>query len=105
MIRNMYILNTSFMVDYDIHALWFRMIRERFLPYLKARGFEEFVFTKVLSDGNEGHFTYSLQVPMADLARYREYNEEIMGEYREIAGPAFGEKALYFCSVLKRVEF
>lgn len=100
----MYILNTSFMVDYDVHELWFDTFTKRFIPFLKENGFSGLVFTKVMTNESEGHFTYSLQVNMPDLSRYNEFNEQIMGEYNTIAGPVFGDKALYFCSLLKRIE-
>ena len=100
----MYILNTSFMVDYDIHAHWLDTFRNRFLPFLQEAGFDEPVFTKVISNDNEGHFTYSLQIPLADLSRYKEYTEEIMREYAETYSPVYGEKVLWFMSLMKKME-
>jgi hypothetical protein len=101
----MYILNTSFMVDYAIHDHWLDTFRGRFLPFLRGAGFENMIFTKVLSNDAEGHFTYSLQIPLADLSRYKEYTEEILREYAETYTPVYGEKVLWFVSLLKKVEF
>lgn len=100
----MYILNTSFMVDYDVHTLWLDQFRRRFIPFLREAGFNDLVFTKVMTNESEGHFTYSLQVALPDLARYQEFNEQIMAEYAAIASPVFGEKVLWFSSLLKRME-
>ena len=100
----MYILNTSFMVEYDVHERWLDTFRNRFLPFLRESGFAEPVFTKVISNDNEGHFTYSLQVPMADLSRYDEFNRDILSEYAATYRPVFGEKVLWFSSLLKKID-
>ena len=100
----MYILNISFMVDYDVHDRWLEAFRNRFLPHLHTLGFTERVFTKVISNDAEGHFTYSLQIPLADLERYRELTEEVMGDYAATYFPVYGEKVLWFASLLKKME-
>ena len=100
----MYILNTSFMVEYDVHDHWLDSFRNRFLPFLREAGFTELIFTKVISNDNEGHYTYSLQIPMTDLSRYEEFNCEIMGEYGATYRPVYGEKVLWFGSLLKKVQ-
>ncbi|MDR0953845.1 MAG: DUF4286 family protein [Rikenellaceae bacterium] len=100
----MYILNTSFMVDHEVHDQWLDGFRREFLPALRGAGFDGLIFTKVISNDNESHFTYSLQVPMADLSRYEEFNREILGGYGAEIRPRFGEKVLWFGSVLKKME-
>ena len=106
MFDSMYILNTSFMVDYDVHDHWLEMFRKRFIPFLQGEGFTGLVFTKVMTNSpDDGHFTYSLQVAMPDLARYEEFNQRILGEFAEIAVPVYGEKVLWFSSLLKHVDF
>ena len=101
----MYILNTSFMVDYDVHERWLETFGGRFLPFLREAGFDGMIFSRVVSNGNEGHFTYSLQIPLADLSRYKEYTEDILGDYAATIAPAFGEKVLWFVSLLKKIEY
>ena len=101
---NMYILNTSFMVEYDVHDQWLDTFRNRFLPSLQEAGFSNLIFTKVISNDSEGDYTYSLQVPMADLSRYEEFNRDILGEYAATYRPVFGEKVLWFVSLLKKIE-
>lgn len=99
----MYILNTSFMVDHDVHERWLATFRGRFLPFLREAGFAEPLFTRVVSNDNEGHSTYSLQLPMADLSHYKEYTEEILADYAATTTPVFGEKVVWFVSLLKKV--
>jgi len=74
------------------------------MPFIKEKGYGDFVFTKVISNDNSEGFTYSLQVNISDLGQYEAFMNEVIGEYSSIALPAFGEKALYFCSLLKHVE-
>lgn len=100
----MYILNTSFMVDHDVHDRWLDGFRNRFLPFLREAGFAAPTFTRVVSNDAEGHFTYSLQIPLADLSRYKEFTEDILGDYAATHGPVYGEKVVWFVSLLKRVE-
>lgn len=100
----MYILNTSFMVEYDVHDHWSDSFRKHFLPFLRESGFGDMVFTKVISNDNEGHFTYSLQIPMADLSRYDEFCGQILSDYAATYRPVYGEKVLWFVSLLKKME-
>jgi len=100
----MYILNTSFMVERDVHDRWLDTFRRRFLPFLKEAGFAEPIFTRVVSNDNESHLTYSLQLPMADLSRYKEYTEDILADYAATTTPVFGERVVWFVSLLKKVS-
>ena len=100
----MYIVNTSFSVDPRIHDLWLETLRGGYIPSLRLRGLDGIVFTRVLSDKAEDHFTYSLQVALEDMAAYRIYVEEVFPEYAAMARKAFGDRVLWFNSLLKRVE-
>lgn len=99
----MYIVNTSFMVEPKAHGQWYVMFTERFIPMLRAEGFEDLVFTRVLSNSGDAHYTYSLQVSVADIPSYQRFMDQIMGEYSNIVLPAFGQNVLHFTSLLKRI--
>lgn len=104
----MYIVNTSFMVEPDIHERWYELFVRKFVPYLQEAGFgtgesQRFVFTRVLTDHGDPHYTYSLQIELPDTGEYQRFMQEAMGEYAAIAGPMFGEKALHFTSLLKKI--
>jgi hypothetical protein len=101
----MYIVNTSFMVEYAVHARWLDTMTRHFLPLVASAGFPDIVFTRVLSDESEGHFTYSLQIPVSDMTGYRRFVHDLLSEYIAVADPAFGEQVLHFTSLLKRVEW
>ncbi len=104
----MYIVNTSFMVEPDVHDRWYELFVGRVVPYVREAGFggesgRGIVFTRVLTDNGDSHYTYSLQVEVPDTAEYQRFMHEVMGEYRSIAGPLFGEQALHFTSLLKKI--
>lgn len=108
----MYIVNTSFMVEPPVHERWYDLFANKFMPYLREAGFggddaqgqRKIVFTRVLTDNGDPHYTYSLQVEVSDTAEYRRFMQEVMGEYSSIAGPLFGEQALHFTSLLKKID-
>ena len=83
----MYIVNTSFMVEPSVHDRWLKFVTEKYIPALRARGFGKVVFTRVLSVDAEDHFTYSLQVNADDMEAL------------------FGQRVLWFNSLMKRVEY
>ena len=75
---------------------------------MKARDFgndaaHRIVFTRVLTDTGDSHYTYSLQVEIPDTAEYQRFVSEAMDEYTRIAGPLFSERALHFTTLLKKI--
>lgn len=92
------------MVEHDVHNLWLDMVKNRLVPFMVGKGFGDYVFTRVISNDSAEGFTYSLQVHIPDMGRYNDFMNEIISEYSAISVPAFGEKALYFSSLLKRIE-
>ena len=104
----MYIVNTSFMVEPVVHSRWYDLFEHRFIPYLRSSGFGtapyRIVFTRVLTDTGDSHHTYSLQVEVLDTGEYQRFMQEVMGEYATIARPLFGEKVLYFTTLLKPID-
>ncbi len=101
----MYIVNTSFMVEYAVHAQWLDTMTRHFLRLVASAGFSDITFTRVLTNESDGHFTYSLQVSVSDMTGYHRFIRDLLSEYIAVAGPAFGEQALHFTSLLKRVEW
>ncbi len=72
----MYIVNTSFMVEPPVHERWYDLFVHKFMPYLREAGFGEsadggqrrILFTRVLTDSGDPHYTYSLQSQVHDNA-------------------------------------
>lgn len=107
----MYIVNTTFIVEPPVHEQWYDLFVNKFMPYLRQAGFggdtpdcqQRIVFTRMLTDNGDPHYTYSLQVEVTDTAEYQRFMQDVMGEYSTIAGPLFGEQALHFTSLLKKI--
>lgn len=103
----MYIVNTTFIVEPAVHERWYDLFVRQFVPFLRAGGFgsdlTRMVFTRVLTDHGDPHYTYSLQVDVPDTAEYQRFMTEMIGEYASITGPLFGEQTLYFTSLLKKI--
>lgn len=100
----MYIVNTSFIIEPEIHDRWYHFFITNIIPLLRGQGFNEPIFTRVLTDNSDGHHTYSLQVPVTDTAEYQRFVSQILGPYSEFAHPLFEQRALHFTSLLKRIE-
>lgn len=101
----MYIVNTSFMVEPEVHDKWFEFIAGKFIPRLQHdECIDDIVFTRVLSDQRDAHFTYSLQVHVQDISAYQYYVESLFDEYLQIAVPLFSVKVSYFTTLLKKIQ-
>ncbi|MFI3263088.1 MAG: DUF4286 family protein [Rikenellaceae bacterium] len=100
----MYIINTSFMIEPAVHGQWYEFITKKFIPYLKSVGYEEIIFTKVLSENIEKHHTYSIQIPLETIPDYQKYVNEIFDEYISIAKPIFGANVVYVNTLMKKVQ-
>lgn len=108
----MYIVNTTFMIEPPVHDRWYDLFVRKFIPFLREAGFgrddtqksQKIVFTRVLTDNGDPHYTYSLQVEVPDTAEYQRFMRDVIGEYTSIAGPLFGEQALHFTSLLKKID-
>lgn len=92
------------MVEPKAHQSWYSMLTDKFIPLLRAEGFTRFTLTRVLTNNNDGHYTYSLQVEVDNIPSYQRFMEQMIGQYTDIALPAFGENALHFSTLLKRIE-
>lgn len=100
----MYIINTSFIVEPPAHNQWYEFFTLKFIPYLRQTGFENLIFTRVLTDENNAHYTYSLQITESTITDYQRFSAEAMTEYSTVAAPWFAEKALHYTSLLKIIE-
>ncbi len=101
----MYIVNTSFMVDPAMHQQWLDLIRKHYIPLIIERGYARPVFSRLITDSIPEHFTYSIQVEVPDIPAYNTLTQEIFSEYTEIAGPLFGDRVLWFTSLLKKEDY
>lgn len=101
----MYIINVTFVVEPPVHSSWYALATEKFLSRLEAESGRPVTFTRLLHDTPEAHYTYSVQCHCCDMTFYRRFVDELMADYVEVAGPMFGDKVLYFISLLKRIDY
>lgn len=97
----MYIINTTFIVEPIVHEQWYEFFTKKIVPYLREQGFNSLLFTRVLTDDNNSHYTYSLQIADSEISDYQVFMSNAMTEYSKIASPWFAEKALHYTSLLK----
>lgn len=97
----MYIVTTTFVVEPSVHGRWYEFFTEKFVPTLHPR---RTVFTRVMNEQSDGCYTYSLQVDAIDIADYQHIECELIGDYVEFSKKMFGDKALHFTTLLKKIE-
>ena len=100
----MYIVNTTFVVAPEAQQMWLDILKNKYVPFLRQRGYTSLVFSRIISEGAVDEFTYSLQAEAEDIPAYRTLTGEIFEEYRRIADPIFGDKVLWFTSLMKKME-
>ncbi|CDN31275.1 hypothetical protein BN938_1181 [Mucinivorans hirudinis] len=99
-----YIINITFIVEPPAHTKWYAFIEEKFAPYLRENGYGELLFTRVLSDERNPHYTYSLQIKDSTVEDYQRFTRDAINEYSTIAHRYFGEHVLHHISLLKIIN-
>ncbi|MDL2320373.1 DUF4286 family protein [Alistipes sp. OttesenSCG-928-B03] len=99
----MYLVNTTFAVEYDVHDRWFELVRGKYVPLLEENGYNIVALSRVISAEATGHFTYSLLVGADDIPAYQRLTDELFGEYLAVAGPLFGDRVVWFTSLMKKL--
>lgn len=100
----MYIINTSFIIEPPVHTQWYEFFTTKFIPYLRENGYTNLLFTRVLTDDNNPHYTYSLQIGDSTIVDYQRFAKDAMAEYSTVVAPWFAEKAIHYTSLLKVIE-
>lgn len=100
----MYIINTTFVVAPEVQQMWLGILKEKYIPFLRERGYTSLVFSRIISVEAVDQFTYSLQVEVEDIPAYQTLTGEIFEEYWRIADPLFGDKVLWFTTLMKKME-
>lgn len=100
-----YIINITFIVEPPAHADWYEFFTKKFLPYVREdQSYGKTIFTRVLTDDKNPHYTYSLQVCDSSIEDYQRFIATAMAEYSSIAAPWFAEKVLHYPSLLKIIK-
>lgn len=99
--QNNYIVSTTFVVEPSIHGQWYEFFTKKFIPTLNGRSI---VLTRVLTNSGDAHYTYSLQIEAADIQDYQKIEQEHIASCVEFSSKLFGDKALHFTTLLKKIE-
>lgn len=99
----MYIINTTFIVSPPAHGNWYDFFTKKFIPSVKEI-YGKIVFTRVLSEQTEQHFTYSLQVYVDNIQYYQRYMEDTVSGYNDFAAEMFDAEVMHFTSLMKILE-
>lgn len=101
----MYIVNTTFIVMPTVHGMWYEFVTEKYLPSLEENPIYGTVrFTRLLSEQEEKHFTYSLQIDCKELSVYHNYMKVSLAEYSEFSHSLFDAEVVHFVSLLKLIK-
>ncbi len=97
----MYIYSITFVVIPSVDTQW----REWFAGEVVGR-LEDSKLTlcRVLDQQHQGHFTYSLQIQLDDMQEYTTI-KELIDTAGEKSHAKFGENALHFTTLLKKIKF
>lgn len=97
-----YMLNISFVVEPSVYPSWYSFMYDKFVPFVRdEKMFERVEFSRVLSEGVQSHYTFSLLTHFETLDGYKLFRGDVMGEYMEVAEPMFGSKVTHFITLMK----
>ncbi len=88
-----------------MHGAWYEFMTKQFIPSLESNAeYCSLRFTRLLSEQEEKHFTYSLQLDSSELSGYYHYIKNIMPEYVDFAKTLFDAEVTHFVSLLKVIK-
>lgn len=98
----MYIVNISFMVSAAVHGNWYDFVHNKFLAQVEQDPLiKDIVFSRVLGDEVQTHFTYSLQMFVEEISHYTQLRKELLNEYQTFSAELFDAEVTHFVTVMK----
>lgn len=95
--------NITFKVDHDILENFKGFLTESHYPILsESPMIIKYEFFKLLGQDDRDGFTFSLQHFLPDIGTYNQYIALIDSKFKHQLWDEFGEKVLYFCTVLEK---
>ncbi|MFI3288376.1 MAG: hypothetical protein R3Y61_07875 [Rikenellaceae bacterium] len=94
----MYILSVTYVVEPTSDTHFRVYFRDEIRPMVEGR---EITLCRVLSERHEGHFTYSLQIPIENMSDYSVVKEAIE---KGLIKYNFGESVLHLATLMKREQ-
>jgi hypothetical protein len=101
----MFIYNVTIMMDWRIHEAWLQWMQDIHIPEVLGTGcFEKHQLVRLIDvDETEGP-TYAAQYFAATEADYKRYIEMYAPALRQGGLDKWGEKAVYFRSIMRIVQ-
>ena len=100
-----FIINTTFSVDKSVNQAWLDWIQKDFIPFIQKSGIcKSHLLTRVLLQGGEDDFTYSLQVVISDPQQTLLYDSLCHSALEKSLTEMFPNTVYYFKTVLKIIE-
>lgn len=100
-----FIINTTFNVDKTVHQSWLEWIQKDFIPFVEKSGIcKSRLLTRVLLQGGEDDFTYSLQIQISDPQQSVLYDTLCHSALEKQIPQMFPNTVYYFKTVLKIIE-
>lgn len=100
----MYTINTTFVVEPSNHEQWYDFMLTKFIPHFKEHISENVGLYRLLSDQQVEHYTYSFQITTDSLLILETLNNEVLTEYATTFAHMFQSEALFFTTVLKKIQ-
>lgn len=100
----MIIYNTSFVIAPSVEKEWVEWMKEHHLPSVYASELIiSFKLLKLLTNEQQDAKTYCAHIEFDNLAKLQKYKSNVEDAFNKVIGDKFGEKCLFFTSVLKAV--
>ena len=100
----MYTINTTFVVEPANHTQWYDFMTTQFITHIKEHHAENVSLHRLLSDQQVEHYTYSFQIKTDSLVILETLQNELLPEYATTFAHMFQADALFFTSVLKKIQ-
>jgi hypothetical protein len=100
-----FIINTTFSVDKTVNQPWLEWIQKDFIPFVQNSGIcKSHLLSRVMLQGGEDDFTYSLQIRITDPQQSLLYDSLCHSALEKQLPEMFPNTVYYFKTVLKIIE-
>lgn len=100
-----FIINTTFSVDQTVNPLWLEWIQNEYIPFVQKSGIcKNLLLTRVMLQGGDDEYTYSLQIRISDPQQSLLYDSLCHAALEKQLSEMFPNTVYYFKTVMKIIE-
>lgn len=100
-----FIINTTFSVAKNVNDSWLKWVKEEFIPFVESSGIgKSYLLSRVLLQGGEDDFTYSLQINIQDPQQSVLYDSLCQFTLERQLAERFPNSVYFFKTVLKIID-